>query len=255
MLLVISPSKTLDFKPQKLTAEFTIPDFLDRSEKLIKKLRKLKVKDISELMDVSASIAQLNAERYALWTYPFTTENAKQAILAFKGDVYLGMKAETFSASDFQFAQDHLRILSGLYGILRPWDLIQPYRLEMGIKLETTKAANLYKFWGDEITRKLNVSLSMMKKPSLVNLASSEYFKAVNVKTLKASIITPEFREHKNGKYNMIGVYAKKARGLMSRFVIQNKLTEPEDLKAFDDERYAFNSRLSNDQTWVFTRG
>jgi uncharacterized protein len=255
MLILISPSKTLDFKPQKLITEFTIPDYLDRSEKLIKKLRKFKAKELSRLMDISLAIAELNVERYALWNVPFTTENAKQAVLAFKGDVYLGLKAETFSESDFNFAQDHLRILSGLYGILRPWDLIQPYRLEMGIKLKTTKTSNLYQFWGDEITRKLNVHISTMKVPAIINLASVEYSKTVNVKNLKSIVITPEFREHKNGNYDMIGVYAKKARGLMSRFIIQNKLNDSEDLKAFNDEGYIFNSRVSKGQTWVFTRG
>lgn len=255
MLVVISPSKTLDFKPQKLVNEFTIPDYLDRSEKLIEKLRKYSAKRLMDLMEVSVSIAQLNMERYAQWNIPFTTENSKQAILSFKGDVYLGLKAETFSSSDYNFAQDHLRILSGLYGLLRPLDLIQPYRLEMGIKLKTAKCSNLYQFWGNELTRKLNISLSAMTNPILINLASVEYFKALNIKSLKATIITPEFREHKNGNYDIIGVFAKKARGLMSRFIILNKLSDTEDLKAFDDEGYVFNSRLTKGQTWVFTRG
>lgn len=254
MLVVVSPAKNLDFKPQKIIQEYTLPEFTDRSETLIASLRKLTTKQISQLMDVNPSIAELNFKRYADWHLPFTPENAKQAILAFKGEVYLGLKAWTFAEKDFHYAQDHFRMLSGLYGVLRPLDLMQPYRLEMGIKLETQSAPNLYRYWGDTITEKLNEVLKPMKKPVLVNLASSEYFKSVNQKILSAPVINIEFLENKDSDYRTIVVYTKKARGMLSRFVIQNQIEEPEDMKAFDEEGYIFNSRLSKGNNWVFTR-
>jgi uncharacterized protein len=254
MLIVISPSKLVDFKPQILIREFTLPDFTDRSEILMNALRKLKPKDIANLMHVNPSIAALNFERYINWHLPFTPENAKQAILAFTGEVYHGLMASTFIERDFAFAQGHLRILSGLYGLLRPLDLIQPYRLEMGIKLETPKAPNLYKFWNNRITEKLNDTLKTGEQPYLINMASAEYFKAVNLKLLKATVINIEFLENKNGNYQPIVVYLKKARGMLSRFVIKNQLSDPQDMKAFDEDGYIFNQRLSKNNDWVFTR-
>ncbi|MDP4210215.1 MAG: peroxide stress protein YaaA [Bacteroidota bacterium] len=255
MIIVISPSKTLNFKPAPSEIPHTQPAYTSKSQELINTLRSFSPKDLASLFKVSSAIAELNFERYATWHLPFTPKNAKQSILAFKGEVYNGLKAETFDAADLAFAQDHLRILSGLYGLLRPLDLIQPYRLEMGTHLKTSKAKNLYLFWNHLITQNLNKELSTESKPVLINLASAEYFKAINTQLLKARVITPEFREHKNGKYEMIGVYAKKARGLMSRFTILNRLTDPEDLKAFDDEGYHFNPHLSQNDTWVFSRG
>ncbi|MCW8828693.1 MAG: peroxide stress protein YaaA, partial [Gammaproteobacteria bacterium] len=210
--------------------------------------------DIAELMAVSMKIAELNFERFEQWRTPFTPENAKQAALAFKGDVYTGLDAESFSAADFKFAQSHLRILSGLYGLLRPLDLMQPYRLEMGRKVDTGRGKNLYEFWGDKITEGLNRQMKNIKSPYLINLASSEYFKSVKPKRLDGEIITPEFKDWKNGQYKMMGVYAKKARGQLSRFVIQNRLTEPEAMKDFDVDGYVFNEELSSDSKWVFTR-
>ena len=254
MLIVISPAKTLDYETPAKTKVFTAPDYLDYSQQLINRLRNLSSLDISELMKVSTKIADLNFDRYETWKKPFTPKNAKQAILAFKGDVYTGLDAETFKADDFKFAQNHLRVLSGLYGLLRPLDLMQPYRLEMGTKLDTEKGKNLYEFWGSDITQGLNKQLKKIKSDTLINLASNEYFKSVKPKELNATIITPAFKEYKNGEYKMIGIYAKKARGLLSRYIIKNKLSDPEDLKSFNEEGYRFNKTLSKGNNWVFTR-
>jgi len=255
MLIVISPSKIVDFKPQSIVKEFTTPAFLDKSEILIEALRKLSPKQIQELMLVNASIAELNFKRYGEWHQPFTPENAKQAILAFKGEVYNGLKAWTFRNQDFPYAQNHLRILSGLYGLVRPLDLIQPYRLEMGIKLKSSVAENIYRFWGDSITLSLNKQLKTTKKPLLVNLASAEYFKVIDTKLLVSPVLNIEFLDTKNDKYQPIVVYIKKARGMMARYIIQNQLTDANDLKGFDEEGYIYNPRLSGETNWVFTRG
>lgn len=254
MLIVISPAKTLDYETAPKTKIKTLPDYLDDSQELINRARKYSVLDIAEIMQVSKKIAELNFERFANWKTPFTAENAKQAVLAFKGDVYTGLEAETFNAQDFKFAQKHLRILSGLYGLLRPLDLMQPYRLEMGRKIETDRGKNLYEFWGSIITDGLNQQLKKLKSQYLINLASNEYFKSVKAKQLSAEIITPVFKDYKNGEYKMLGVYAKKARGMLSRFIIQNQLTDPEAMKAFAEEGYRFNKSLSKGNTWVFTR-
>lgn len=254
MLIVISPAKTLDYENPPKTKVFTTPDYLDHSQQLINRLRNFSSLDISELMKVSAKIADLNFDRYESWKKPFTEKNAKQAVLAFKGDVYTGLDAETFKADDFKFAQKHLRVLSGLYGLLRPLDLMQPYRLEMGTKLKTDAGKNLYEFWGSDITEGLNKQLKKIKSDTLINLASNEYFKSVKPKELNAEIITPAFKEFKNGEYKMIGIYAKKGRGLLSRYIIQNKLSDSEDLKLFNEEGYKFNKTLSKGNNWVFTR-
>lgn len=254
MLIVISPAKTLDYETAAKTKVFTTPDYLDRSQQLINRLKNFSSLDLSELMSVSSKIADLNFDRYASWKKPFTQKNAKQAILAFKGDVYTGLNAETFKADDFKFAQNHLRVLSGLYGLLRPLDLMQPYRLEMGTKLKTDAGKNLYEFWGLDITEGLNKQLKKIKSDILINLASNEYFKSVKPKSLNAEIITPQFKELKNGEYKMIGIFAKKARGLLSRYIIQNKLNDAEDLKLFNEDGYRFNKKLSTGNNWVFTR-
>lgn len=254
MLIVISPAKTLDYDTPPKTKTFTQPDYLEDSEILIERARQYSALDIAELMQVSMKIAELNFERFEQWHTPFTQENAKQAVLAFKGDVYTGLDAESFSAADFKFAQSHLRILSGLYGLLRPLDLMQPYRLEMGRKVDTERGKNLYEFWGTKITEGLNKQMKNLKSPYLINLASNEYFKSVKPKALDGEIITPEFKDWKNGQYKMMGVYAKKARGQLSRFVIQNKLTNPEDMKDFDVDGYGFNEEMSSGNKWVFTR-
>jgi len=254
MLIVISPAKTLDYETPPKTKVFTTPDYLNHSQRLINRLRNFSSLDISDLMNVSAKIADLNFDRYESWKKPFTQKNAKQAVLAFKGDVYTGLDAATFNAADFKFAQNHLRVLSGLYGLLRPLDLMQPYRLEMGTRLKTDVGKNLYEFWGSDITEGLNKQLKKIKSDTLINLASNEYFKSVKPKELNAEIITPAFKEFKNGDYKMIGIYAKKARGLLSRYIIQNKLSDPEDIKLFNEDGYKFNKKLSKDTNWVFTR-
>ncbi|MDS0786495.1 peroxide stress protein YaaA [Proteus vulgaris] len=254
MLITISPAKTLDFESPLATTHFTQPELLKYSQQLIEECRKLSSSDIASLMKISDKLAGLNAARFGEWQPNFTPENARQAILAFKGDVYTGMQAELFSEDDFQFAQQHLRMLSGLYGVLRPLDLMQPYRLEMGIKLKNKKGSDLYQFWGNTITEALNKAIEAQGDNVLVNLASDEYFKSVNPKKLNAEIIKPIFLDEKNGKYKVISFYAKKARGLMSRFIIQEKLTDKTQLKEFDLEGYQFNAAESEGNTLVFKR-
>ncbi len=254
MLIVVSPAKTLDYTTPPKTKKFTLPDYLDDSAELIDRMRDFSSLDIAELMHVSTKIADLNFDRFEVWDKNFTQENAKQAALAFKGDVYTGLDAESFSAQDFNFAQKHFRMLSGLYGLLRPLDLMQPYRLEMGTRLSTERGKNLYEFWGDKVTLGLNTQLKKIKSKHLINLASNEYFKVVKPKVLEGEIITPAFKELKNGEYKMIGVYAKKARGLLSRYIIQNQLSNIEDIKAFDVDGYKFNEKVSSGNNWVFTR-
>lgn len=255
MLIVISSAKILDFRTKPFLEEYTQPAFIDRSAQLMDVLRKLKKKEIAELLSVNPSIAALNFERYTNWQVPFTPENAKQAMLVFKGEVYRGLKAWTMEPSEYRYAQDHLRILSGLYGLLRPLDFMQPYRLEMGIKLRTAQAPTIYRFWGDAITKNLNDALKPMKVPVLINLASAEYFKVINKRLLAAPIITPEFMEGRQDGYKSIVVYLKKARGMLSRFIIKHQLTDPEDIKGFNEEGYMYNSRLSRGNNWIFTRG
>ncbi len=254
MLIIISPAKTLDYQTSSITPEYSQPNYLDHAQQLIQRARQYSALDIAEVMAVSSKIAELNFERFKAWHTPFTPTNAKQALLAFKGDVYSGLDAETFSNADFQFAQQHLRILSGLYGLLRPLDLMQAYRLEMGRKIDTERGKNLYEFWGDIITEGLNEQLAQDESGHLINLASNEYFKAVKNKQLKGEIITPEFKDYKNGAYKMMGVYAKKARGLLSRYIIQNRLSDVQAIKKFTAEGYAFNEEMSEGNRWVFTR-
>lgn len=254
MLIVISPAKKLGNDAGTRASIFTTPDYLDKSQQLIKRLRHLSELDISELMHVSSKIARLNFDRFEKWNKRFTADNSRPAVLAFRGDVYTGLDADSFSAADFKFAQQHLRILSGLYGLLRPLDLMMPYRLEMGTKLGTSRGKNLYEFWGDEITLGLNRQLKKDKSGILVNLASNEYFKSVRPGLLEADIITPAFKEYKSGEYKVIGIYAKKARGLLSRFIIKNKLADPGSIKEFSEAGYGFNSKLSKGNNRVFTR-
>lgn len=254
MLIVISPAKSLDFDTATTSKEYSEAKFLKESQALIDQLRKLSVEEIGEFMEISPKLAQLNHERFLNWHTPFDINNAKQALLAFKGDVYTGLDAETLSEAELQIAQRDLRILSGLYGVLKPLDLIQGYRLEMGKKLQTSKGNNLYDFWGDKITKAINDSLKEKGDKYLINLASNEYFKSINKKKLEAEIITPVFKELKNGQYKVISFYAKKARGLMTRFIIQNQISDPEHLKAFSADGYIYNPHLSKDKEFVFTR-
>jgi len=250
MLLVISPAKTLDYSiPQSTT--FTLPDFPSEINDLVGVLKKKSVTQIAKLMDLSEPLAMLNEERYKTFMETFSPENSKQALLAFKGEVYAKMEADQFSVEELEFAQQHLRILSGLYGLLKPLDLIQPYRLEMGTQLKTKKGTNLYQYWGTKISKALN---EVGEGKTLVNLASQEYFKAVNQKTLKLPVITIHFKEHKDGKYQVVGFFAKQARGLMARYAILNRITDPEQLKVFREEGYEFSAPLSTAQDWVFVR-
>ena len=254
MLMVISPAKTLDYESPLATQRFTQPALLEKSHQLIDVARDLSPAQISSLMGISDKLAHLNADRFNQWQPPFSLENARQAILAFKGDVYTGLQAETFSDDDFDFAQQHLRMLSGLYGLLRPLDLMQPYRLEMGIKLANPAGKDLYGFWGDLLTEKLNEAIAEQGDDVLINLASDEYFKAIKPKKLNAELIKPVFLDEKNGKFKVISFYAKKARGLMSRYVIQNRLTNPAQLKKFDVDGYFLDGAESSENEMVFKR-
>ncbi|MCF6225958.1 MAG: peroxide stress protein YaaA [Xanthomonadales bacterium] len=254
MLLVISPAKTLDYTNPVRTKLSSQASFLDNAELLIGYLRQFSPEKISALMKVSAKIAELNFDRYQNWDKDFSKAGARQALLAFKGGVYLGLDAASFTPADFDFAQQHLRIISGLYGLLRPLDLMLAYRLEMGTKLNTDRGCNLYEFWGSSITQSLNDQLEEINSQYLINLASNEYFKALKPKELNGQIITPAFKEYKNGEYKMIGVYAKKARGLLSRYIIQQQLNDPEDIKSFNVDGYKFSQKLSQGNTWVFAR-
>jgi len=254
MIIVISPAKSLYGKNPILLENHSIADFLPEAEKIVSVMKKKKPAQLAKLMDISPKLAEINYHRFQEWALPFTPENSWQAVLMFNGDVYQGLKAETFTAAEFDTAQQHLRILSGVYGLLKPLDLIQPYRLEMGTNIGIARKKNLYEFWKTKITNKLNEELAETRQKELINLASNEYFSAIDTKKLKARIITPVFKENKDGQYQMVSFFAKKARGLMSRFIIQNQITDPEEIKAFDLEGYYFNNQLSKADNWVFTR-
>ncbi len=254
MLIFLSPAKSLDYKTPPHVATYTQPAFLDRSQALIDQLRALSPADIAQLMDLSDPLALLNYNRYADWSLPFTPDNAKQAVLAFDGDVYDGLAAKTLSAADFDFAQQHVRILSGLYGILKPLDLMQPYRLEMGTKFKNRAGKDLYAFWGETLLEAINAELDAMPQPVAVNLASEEYFKAAIGRKFKGRLIQPVFEDWKNGRYKIISFFAKRARGLMTRYAVLNRLTDPEGLKAFASDGYAFAPEASDATSWVFRR-
>ena len=254
MLIVLSPAKTLDFESPIKVNKTTEPDFIPRSAELISTLRTMPPAQIGSLMSISDSLAQLNVARYASWSKKFTPDNSRPAMLAFDGDVYEGLDARSLSARQLDWAQKHLRILSGLYGLLRPLDLMQPYRLEMGTRLATKRGKDLYAFWGDQITEALNESLTVAKAQALVNLASEEYFKSVKPAKLDRPVITPVFEEWKGGGYKIVSFFAKRARGLMARYAIEHKLTKPEQLKDFDSEGYGFDAKASNEARWIFRR-
>ena len=254
MLIVVSPAKTLDYESPLATERYTQPEFIDQSAQLIEVCRKLTPADVSALMKVSDKIAGLNVARFEQWDTRFTTDNARQAILAFKGDVYTGLDAASMSEADFDYAQTHLRMLSGLYGLLKPLDLMQPYRLEMGTKLANERGSNLYQFWGSLITDKLNEALAEHESDVLVNLASNEYFKAVKVKQLNSQVVTPVFKDCKNGQYKVISFYAKKARGMMARYIIDNQIDSVEALQNFDVAGYYFVADESTANELVFKR-
>lgn len=255
MIILISPAKKLDFnKERQVNEEYTTPEFLDKSARLINELRKFSPKDLSVLMNVSDDLANLTFERYSQWKTPFDPGNAKPALFAFQGDVYRSMDTKSFSGQDIDYAQDHLRILSGLYGLLRPLDLIQPYRLEMGIKFRPFGGKDLYEYWTETITAAINEELKKQKEKVVVNLASQEYFKAVNTSNLDGKVINPVFKEYRDNKYKVVGILAKKARGMMSRFIIRNKPEKAEDIKHFESGGYHYDDNLSSANEWVFTR-
>lgn len=254
MLIFLSPAKSLDFKSPPHVATFSQPAFLDQSATLIRQLRQLSPADIAHLMSLSDPLAMLNFNRYADWALPFTPENAKPAVLAFDGDVYDGLAARQLTAADLDFAQKQVRILSGLYGILKPLDLMQPYRLEMGTKFANEGGKDLYTFWGERLLNAINDELADMPRPVAVNLASEEYFKAAIGRKINGELIQPVFEDWKNGRYKIISFYAKRARGLMTRFATLNRLTAPEGLKDFDDDGYAFAPDVSDEKSWVFRR-
>lgn len=254
MLALISPAKTLDYETELPSSNFTQPRLLDQSEQLIEVCRELSASQLASLMSVSEKIAQLNVARFQDWQTEFDFANARQAIFAFKGDVYTGLDAYALNDSQLDFAQQHLRMLSGLYGLLRPLDLMMPYRLEMGTKLQNPRGSNLYEFWGKRITDLIQQDLQHTNSQILLNLASDEYYKAVKESALDAQIIKPVFLDQKNGKYKVISFYAKKARGLMARFVIEQQIQQVEDLKAFNSEGYYFDAENSNAKELVFKR-
>ncbi|PCF94558.1 peroxide stress protein YaaA [Vreelandella nigrificans] len=254
MLSVISPAKTLDFETPSTTDKVTQPSFLDHSKPLIKILRDYSPQQLSDLMGISDKLAGLNAARFAEWHPPFTLDNAKPAAQAFQGDVYTGLEATSFSDSDNHFAQQHLRILSGLYGLLRPLDLIQAYRLEMGTKLPNEAGNDLYIYWKPTLTQALNSAILESGSKVLVNLASNEYFKAIDIKKLDARVITPVFKDEKNGTFKIISFYAKKARGLMGAWIIKQQINDPGQLTNFNVAGYRFDAASSQGDTLVFTR-
>lgn len=252
MLMLVSPAKTLDYETPLPFDEFTQPELLDQSQLLMDELVDLTPKDVATLMKLSDKLSMLNVNRFQHWATPFTPDNARPAMYAFKGDVYTGLDAYSLKKADVNFAQKHLRMLSGLYGLLKPLDLMQPYRLEMGTKFSNKRGANLYEFWGDRITQIINEEAAA--KDVVLNLASNEYFKAVKTKQLKGRVITPVFKDEKNGQYKIISFYAKKARGLMAAFVIKNRIKDVQDIRKFDVSGYKFSPEQSNEKEWVFMR-
>ena len=252
MLTVISPAKTLDFDTSPTTSKNSRPLFTSHTSALVDVMRKKSPKDLSKLMGISPKLAALNVERFQ--SFSPGSKTGKQALLAFKGDVYIGLEAENYGERDFNFAQKNLRILSGLYGVLRPLDMIQPYRLEMGVRLKTNNYKTLYEFWGDEIGESLGIELSKHRNKTLVNLASIEYFKSVASSKLPGKVITPVFKDYSKGTYKVLGFFAKKARGSMASFIVKNRISKPEDIKAFAEDGYEYNETYSTDDNWVFTR-
>jgi len=254
MLLLLSPAKSLDYDSPAEGVPHTLPQFVSQSAELIEVLKHKSPGQISELMDLSNNLAALNVARYEAWRPKFTAKNSKQAVLAFNGDVYEGLDAKSLKPKDLEWAQEHVCILSGLYGVLRPLDWMQPYRLEMGTALTNLRGKNLYQFWGSSIAQYLNAQLTKDKTPVVVNLASQEYFKAVDQKVLKARVIECVFEEYKGGKYKVVSFFAKRARGLLARYAIQKHIQNPEKLKDFDLEGYAYAASESGANRWVFRR-
>ena len=254
MLAIVSPAKKLDFNDLAAPMPHSQPDFLEQAEILVGVAKNLSRAKLASLMKLSEKLTELNFQRFKSFKPPFTTANAKQAVLAFSGDTYIGLDAGTLSEDDLVYAQDHLRILSGLYGMLRPLDLIQPYRLEMGSRLVNPEGGDLYDFWGDDLADAIDDIVAGHKEPVVINLASNEYFKATKPKVMQTRVITPVFKEVKDGEAKVLGLFAKRARGMMSRYMIINRLEKSEDLKKFTDGGYAYQDHLSDEDTWVYTR-
>jgi hypothetical protein len=254
MLILLSPAKTLDLTTPSPTKKFTLPDFLPDSAALITQLRTLSEPQIAQLMDLSDTLTHLNANRYAAWTPDFTPKNAKQAVFSFAGDVYDGLGALSLQPKEITYLQNHLRILSGLYGVLRPLDLMQAYRLEMGTSLVNLRGKDLYAFWGEQITQNLNQLIAQSQAKAIINLASDEYFKSVKPKHLQAPLITPVFEDWKNDRFKIISFFAKRARGAMARFAAQNGIKQAKKLQAFAVDGYAFDENASTEIRWVFRR-
>jgi uncharacterized protein len=254
MIVILSPAKTLNFKTDSPTHKYSLPVFVQHAEKLVDVMKNYSPANLIELMNISNGLAELNYMRFQSWEPNHRAENSKQAIFAFNGEVYNGLKANTLNNDQLLYAQKHIRLLSGLYGILSPLDLIQPYRLEMGTHLRFDKYKNLYEYWNEIINHYLNNEIDEHPSKTIINLASKEYAKAAKLKNIKGTVITPVFKEYKRNKYQIIPVYAKKARGLMTRFIIENKIESPKEIKHFDMEGYAFTENLSSKNEWVFTR-
>lgn len=254
MLFIISPAKTLDETSPLPDFKFTTPELLDESKQLVSLLRKKSPEDLQELMGISHKLAELNYTRFKQFNTPFTTANARPALLTFKGDVYAPLTVADYGKKEWDYASRHLRMLSGLYGVLRPLDLMQAYRLEMGTALANKRGRNLYEFWGNKISRQLNTAIADSGSDVLVNLASEEYFKAVDQRTLKARLLHIVFKEHHKGTLKIIAIHAKRARGLMVEYAIQHKLAMPEQLKKFDSEGYQFDAKMSDANRLVFVR-
>ena len=257
MLTLLSPSKTQDDSDQPANRRYgspTTPAFLSDAVALAETLRRKSPDELAELMHISEDLAMLNHARYQRFAPPFTIDNARPALLTFRGDVYTDITVDTYSSADFIFAQQHLRILSGFYGLLRPLDLMQPYRLEMGTPLPTERGANLYRFWGNRLTERLNETLAEQENPVVINLASQEYFKAIDSKRLSAPVITPTFKEYKNGQFRTVAIYAKRARGKMANFIVEHRINAPDRLKTFNEDRYEYHEADSTEQRWVFVR-
>jgi cytoplasmic iron level regulating protein YaaA (DUF328/UPF0246 family) len=254
MLVLLSPSKTLDTAPKTFAGKTTLPEFLPEAAELAVVLQKKSRPQLAKLLKISPKLAEQVAGYYRNWKTPFTAKNSHPALLTFRGDVYEGLSAEDFNAADRTFAQKHLRILSGLYGVLRPLDRMQPYRLEMGCRLASGGFKNLYDFWGDRVRENLTIAAARKKQP-LVNLASGEYFKVVQPTQIELRVITPSFKEKKGKSYKVVSFFAKKARGQMARYIVQHRLEEPEAMQAFCEDGYRFNGRLSSENELVFTRG
>ena len=256
MILLLSPAKIQNFSHQHYVTDYTMPEFLDSAELLVHKIKELSRDELAELLEINSHLARLNTDRHFNWQIPFTPNNAKQTVFVFNGEVFHGLDAKSFSPDEFTYLQKHLRILSGLYGVLRPLDLIQPYRLDVSTKLKTDAGNNLYAFWGNRITQSLNKAIQASGGPQvLLNLASGEYFKSIKRSQLEAEVIDFDFLENKNDTYKPIVMYIKKARGMMVRYVIENRIEDVEDLKGFNADGYWYNSGLSTEKKLVFTRG